>query len=204
MAPMPTDRVKKAWFMAALMTGNRPVFSKTLLGSGDRCGKRPASAPGRVRERMTRAMRMKSRPSIISLTTRSTPFCTPMAHTPQPMSTTRVMPTTWVQGSPRVSARTCSTLAASRPLRRHGHVPAVIEHPARDRGVEHHQQVAADKGHLAAPVPLAALGLKDVEGQAHIAAGGTAHGEFHDHGRHHSRQAEQIDTHEDGANAPVM
>ena len=80
-----------------------------------------------------------------------------------------------------------------------GHVPAVIEHPARDRGVEHHQQVAADKGHLAAPVPLAALGLKDVEGQAHIAAGGTAHGEFHDHGRHHSEQAEQIDTHEDGA-----
>ena len=66
---------------------------------------------------MTRAMRMKSRPSIISLTTRSTPFCTPMAHTPQPMSTTRVMPTTWATGSPRVAPKNVPTPAASRPLR---------------------------------------------------------------------------------------
>ena len=52
----------------------------------------------------------------MSLTTRSTPFCTPRAQTPQPMSTTSVMPMICTSGLPRVAPKNAPTASGERPL----------------------------------------------------------------------------------------
>ena len=53
---------------------------------------------------------------IMSLTTRSTPFCTPMAQMPEPMSTTSVMPSTCVPALPSTSPKKAPTCAGCSPL----------------------------------------------------------------------------------------
>ena len=78
-------------------------------------------------------------------------------------------------------------------------VPAIGQHPARDRGVEHGEQVAAPQGDPAEHVPARAFGRQDLQGASHVAAGRAPHGEFHDHHRQHGQQAEQVDAHEDRA-----
>ena len=54
---------------------------------------------------------------MMTLTTRSTPFCTPMAQTRQPTPTTMVMPSTCSKGLPSVLPKKDATPVVSRPAR---------------------------------------------------------------------------------------
>ena len=76
----------------------------------------------------------------------------------------------------------------------------VIQHPAGNRGVEHHQQVAARQAEPAVNVPFAARRLQLFVGAHRALAGGTAHGELHGHHGHaHHDQEEQIEQHKGAA-----
>ena len=82
-----------------------------------------------------------------------------------------------------------------------GHVEAV-EHPAGHRGVEHHQQVAADEGEVAVDVPLLAGLFEGLIGAHRALVAGTAHGELHGHdGQAQNDEEQQVEQHESAAAA---
>ncbi len=66
---------------------------------------------------MTRRTRMSRSPSIMPLTTRSTPWRTPMAQTAKPRPTATLMPATWMAGSPSVPEKKAPTPSGDRPER---------------------------------------------------------------------------------------
>ncbi len=76
---------------------------------------------------------------------------------------------------------------------------AVIEHPARHRGIVHHQHIAADDADPFEMVPARAGRFQDVEAPCRAAAAAPADGEFADHdGDPHDQQEDQIDEDEGG------
>ena len=80
------------------------------------------------------------------------------------------------------------------------HGPTVGQHPARHRGVKHHEQVTSDKAEGAEHMPARALGLQLVQGRAQIALRRAANGELHDQDGDADRQQEaDIDEHEQRA-----
>ena len=82
-----------------------------------------------------------------------------------------------------------------------GHVE-VVEHPAGHRGVEHHQQVAADEGEVAVDVPLLAGLFEGLIGAHRALVAGTAHGELHGHdGQAQNDEEQQVEQHESAAAA---
>ena len=82
-----------------------------------------------------------------------------------------------------------------------GHVE-VVEHPARHRGVEHHQQIAADEGEVAVDVPLLAGLLEGLIGAHRAFVAGAAHGKLHAHdGQAQNDEEEQVEQHERAAAA---
>ena len=78
--------------------------------------------------------------------------------------------------------------------------PAIVEHPACDRGVVHHQHVAADDADGFEPVPAGAQRLQDFKALGGTAAAAPADGKFADHYRDpHDQQEDQVDQDKGGA-----
>jgi|GEM_PF-5862849 len=77
--------------------------------------------------------------------------------------------------------------------------PAVIQHPAGDGGVVHHQHVTACDADGLEPVPAGAGRLQGLEAFGGAAAAAPADGEFTDHHRDaHDEQEHQVDQDEGG------
>ena len=71
------------------------------------------------------------------------------------------------------------------------------QHPARHRGVEHHEQVVSHQGDPFEPMPSRPLRLQCVEAARDAFLTGTANGEFHDQdGKREHRQKHQEQQHE--------
>ena len=82
-----------------------------------------------------------------------------------------------------------------------GHVE-VVEHPTGHRGVEHHQQVAADEGEVAVDVPLLTGLFEGLIGAHRALVAGTAHGELHGHdGQTQNDEEQQVEQHKSAAAA---
>jgi len=76
----------------------------------------------------------------------------------------------------------------------------VVDHPAGDGGVVHHQQHTARHAEPAVDMPLAAPGLQRLVGAARRAAARTANGQLHRQDRQtHEHQKEQVEQHKDAA-----
>lgn len=122
-----------------------------------------------------------SRAIIITFVIRSTPFCRPKLHTKKPMTTTASIQPTISEGLASMVPKTPGDAVGVKAVEgARGHFRHVGEHPATDRGVEHHEQHATDVGPPGEPVP-APRGLQDVEGLGGRTLGGAADGELHDH-----------------------
>jgi len=80
-----------------------------------------------------------------------------------------------------------------------GSVHEVLQHPAGDGGVEHHQDDIADEADVAVPAPFAAGLQLRIHLQGALLCG-AAHGEFHGQHRHtQNQQEDQIDQYEGAA-----
>ena len=78
--------------------------------------------------------------------------------------------------------------------------PAVVDHPAGDRGVIHHQHVAAHDADALEPVPAGARRFQNFEASGSAAAAAPADGKFADHHRDaHDQQEHQINQDEGGS-----
>ena len=79
----------------------------------------------------------------------------------------------------------------------HSHFIKVIQHPAADGGVEHHEDDVAGDGAIFIKMPFRSLRLQHIEGFGSAAFAATANGElcYHD-GQAQQQQKAQIDKHE--------
>ena len=79
----------------------------------------------------------------------------------------------------------------------HSHFIEVIQHPAADGGIEHHEDDVAGDGAIFIKMPFRSLRLQHIEGFGSAAHAGTANGElcYHD-GQAKQQQKAQIDKHE--------
>lgn len=78
----------------------------------------------------------------------------------------------------------------------------IMQHPARNRGVEHHEQVAANEGEVAVDVPLLARLFQCLIGVHRAFAGSAAHRKFHGHdGQAQNDEEDQVEQHERAAAA---
>ena len=69
----------------------------------------------------------------------------------------------------------------------------IVQHPACNGGVEHHQQVTADQGEVAMDMPLLARLFQHLIGPHRAFAAGTAHSKFHGHnGQTQNDQKQQV------------
>ena len=76
----------------------------------------------------------------------------------------------------------------------------IAEHPAGDRGVIHHEQIAARDGEPAVDVPFLARLLQRLVAQHSALAGGAANGQLHgEDGHAHDDEKEQIEQNKDAA-----
>ena len=70
----------------------------------------------------------------------------------------------------------------------------ILNHPAPYRGVEHHQQIVSDHGHIAMNIPFAPLGGQRMIDANRALSAGTAQGKFNGHnGDSHDQQEKQIE-----------
>ena len=75
-----------------------------------------------------------------------------------------------------------------------GKLIEIIQHPAGDCGVVHHQKAAANDAEPAVNMPLAALGLQSLVPQYRALAAGTSHGQLHgQYGHSHDHQEQHIE-----------
>ena len=82
-----------------------------------------------------------------------------------------------------------------------GHVE-IVQHPACNGGVEHHEQIAAHEGKIAVDVPLLARFFQCLIGPHRALAGSTPHRELHRHdGQAQNDQKEQVEQHKCAAAA---
>ena len=77
------------------------------------------------------------------------------------------------------------------------HFIEVIQHPAADGGIEHHEDDVAGDGAIFIKMPFSSLRLQNIEGFGSAACAGTANGKlcYHD-GQAQKQQKAQIDEHE--------
>ena len=79
----------------------------------------------------------------------------------------------------------------------HSHFIEVIQHPAADGGIEHHEDDVAGDGAIFIKMPFRSLRLQHIEGFGSAAHAGTANGELCYHDRQAQQQQKaQIDKHE--------
>ena len=112
---MPRLRVKKLWFMAAVMVPRMPV-SCILLRSGTREKRMPSDAPGKNRLFTASTTMMTIRATIIHLVMRSTPFCKPKEQITKPSTTMMSIQMVMVTGWPSIPEKALSMPALSSPL----------------------------------------------------------------------------------------
>ena len=78
----------------------------------------------------------------------------------------------------------------------------IVQHPACNGGVEHHQQITADEGEIAVDVPLLARLFQRLIGAHRALAAGAAHCKLHGHnGQAQNDEEQQIEQHEGTAAA---
>lgn len=77
------------------------------------------------------------------------------------------------------------------------HLDKVVQQPAGDGGIEHHEQIVARDAEAAIPVPLGPFWFEHMERTGDALLAGTAHGELHDHNwQSHDEQKQQVDQYE--------